>query len=141
VRARRGRWLQEPAGTFPVIPMIDVILNLLIFFLLISRYLPDALSVDLPRADSGSPTDRSEILIAIDANGDVQLNGEAQAWDDLSGRLAQWDVDTVVHIAADSATRYDFVVRALDAAGSAGLPHIALETVTDRTDDQPAGGA
>ena len=52
MRRRRGSYLLEPAGTFPVIPMIDVILNLLIFFMLISRYLPPSLNVALPQAAS-----------------------------------------------------------------------------------------
>ncbi|MDQ3023258.1 MAG: biopolymer transporter ExbD [bacterium] len=128
MRRRRGSYLLEPAGTFPVIPMIDVMLNLLIFFMLISRYLPPSLNVALPQAASASVDDRPAVAISVDIQGDLVVDGAPADWDALSGLLEGHDPQTQVRIAADRGTDYDYVVRAMDAAGRAGLVHIALET-------------
>ena len=125
---KRRSYLLEPAGTFPVIPMIDVMLCLLIFFMLISRYLPPSLNVALPQAASASVDDRPAVAIAIDLKGGLTVNGDAQPWDALPGLLEGKDPATQVRIAADRGTDYDYVVQAMDAAGKAGLVHIALET-------------
>jgi biopolymer transport protein ExbD len=128
VRRGRGSYLLEPAGSFPVIPMIDVMLCLLIFFMLISRYLPPSLNVALPQAASASVDDRPAVAIAIDLEGGLSVDGEPQAWDALPALLDGREAGTQVRIAADRGTDYDYVVQAMDAAGKAGLVHIALET-------------
>ena len=128
MRRKRGSYLLEPAGTFPVIPMIDVMLNLLIFFMLISRYLPPSLNVALPQAASASVDDRPAIAISVDVHGGLAVDGQAQDWEALPGLLEGKDPATQVRIAADRGTDYDYIVKAMDAAGKAGLVHIALET-------------
>src|SRR5688572_29745416 len=101
--------------------MIDVMLCLLIFFMLISRYLPPSLNVALPQAASASVDDRPAVAIAIDLKGGLTVNGDAQSWDALPGLLEGKDPATQVRIAADRGTDYDYVVQAMDAAGKAGL--------------------
>ncbi|MCC7477331.1 biopolymer transporter ExbD [bacterium] len=130
----RGNYLTAPSQGFPVIPMIDVIFNLLLFFMLISRNLPPALSVALPEADAATPTDNPpSIAISINTAGDLMLDGELTQWEDLGPLLqsiaaAPEGGSTQVRIAADKDVGYDYVVRALDAAAQAGLTQVALET-------------
>jgi biopolymer transport protein ExbD len=121
-----GKILAE-AGGLPMTPMIDIVLLLLIFFMLISRYLPPSLNVALPQAASASVDDRPAVAIGIDVDGALAVDGTSQDWDALPGLLAGQDPATQVRIAADKGTDYDYVVRAMDAAGKAGLVHIALE--------------
>ena len=83
----RGRFLLEPAGTFPVIPMIDVMLNLLIFFMLISRYLPPALEVSLPQAAAAQPVAAGELHIAISRAGALAVDGVPADWPALPGLM------------------------------------------------------
>lgn len=134
-RSRRGSYLLEPAGSFPVIPMIDVMLNLLIFFMLISRYLPPALELTLPQAANSQPTASDAVRISIQQGGALAVDGVAAEWTDLPGMLAGHSAETPVHIAADKAADYDYIVKALDAAAQAGLQRIALETAA--TPGQP----
>jgi biopolymer transport protein ExbD len=138
---RRGRYLLEPAGTFPVIPMIDVMLNLLIFFMLISRYLPPALELTLPQAAASQPTSSDAVHIAIERGGALSVDGAPAQWDELSGLLQGQGPETPVHIAADKDASYDYVVRALDAAAQAGLSRIALETSPGVDNETGAAGA
>lgn len=129
-RRARGGYLLEPAGSFPVIPMIDVMLNLLIFFMLISRYLPPALELTLPQAANSQPSSSEAVRISIQASGSLAVDGVQADWASLPDLLAGHSAETPVHIAADKSVDYDFIVRALDASAQAGLQRIALETQT-----------
>jgi biopolymer transport protein ExbD len=117
--------------------MIDVILNLLIFFMLISRYLPPSLNVALPQAASASVDSRPGIAISIDLRGKLAVDGNDEPWEALPALLKGRDPETQVRISADRSADYDYVVRAMDAAGKAGLVHIALETAPAK-DGAPA---
>lgn len=128
-RRRRGSYLLEPAGSFPVIPMIDVMLCLLIFFMLISRYLPPALEVTLPQAAASHPTSSDAVRISIQSGGTLAVDGVVLDWEALPAALDGVSADTPVHIAADKSAEYDWIVKALDAAAQAGLSRIALETM------------
>ena len=127
-----------PATTgFPIIPMVDIMLMLLLFYMLVSRYLPPTLAVTLPEASSAQVDARPALELSIDARGGLALDGEPAKWEALPGLLAGKDPETLVRIAADSRTSYDYVVKALDAAAGAALTHIALETRPVPAVEQP----
>ena len=119
--------LVESGGGLPVAPLIDVVLLLLIFFMLISRYLPPSLTVKLPEAGAAQVSDRPAVVLGIDAAGRLSVDGRLTDWPSLPHLLAGRDPETEVRIGADKTADYDYVVRALDAAAQAGLTHIALE--------------
>lgn len=118
----------ERGGGLPFAPMLDVIFLLLIFFMLITRYLPPSLSVTLPEADSSTVDDRPSIMLSIDEQGLLAVDGVEYQWEALPRLFDGSDPETSVRIAADRGTDYELVVRAMDAAGQAGLTRIALET-------------
>ncbi|MCB1186152.1 biopolymer transporter ExbD [bacterium] len=118
----------ESGGGLPFAPMLDVIFLLLIFFMLITRYLPPSLSVTLPEADSAAVDDKPSVMISIDEAGLLAVDGVEYQWEALPRLFEGSDPETSVRIAADRGTDYELVVRAMDAAGQAGLTHIALET-------------
>ena len=120
--------LVESGGGLPVAPLIDVVLLLLIFFMLVSRYLPPSLSVTLPEASAAQVSDRPSVALSIDAAGRLSVDGQLTDWPSLPHLLAGRQPETEVRVAADKTTDYDLIVRALDAAAQAGLTHVALET-------------
>ena len=120
----------ESGGGLPFAPMLDVIFLLLIFFMLITRYLPPSLSVTLPEASTSAVDDRPSIMVSIDMDGLLAVDGVEYQWEALPRLFEGSDPETAVRIAADRATDYELVVRAMDAAGQAGLTRIALETAT-----------
>ncbi|MBN2080708.1 biopolymer transporter ExbD [bacterium] len=124
--------LVDSGGGLPVAPLIDVVLLLLIFFMLVSRYLPPSLSVTLPEASAARVTDLPAVMISIEHDGRLVVDGQPSDWGSLSHILAGRDAETQVRIAADKTVDYDYIVRALDAAAQAGLTHIALETQDKR---------
>lgn len=125
--ARKSMLIDSVEG-LPVAPLIDVVLLLLIFFILVSRYLPPSLLVTLPEAASAQVVDQPAVMLSIDSTGRLSVNGEMRDWQSLPHELAGLAVETQVRIAADKTVDYDYVVRALDAAAQAGLTRIALET-------------
>lgn len=120
--------LVESTGGLPVAPLVDVVLLLLIFFMLVSRYLPPSLQVTLPEATAAQVSDQPAVILGIDADGRLSVDGKLSDWESLPHYLAGREPETQVRIAADKAADYDFIVRALDAAAQAGLARIALET-------------
>jgi biopolymer transport protein ExbD len=128
VKRRSAEDILSSSAGLPMTPMIDVVLLLLIFFMLISRYLPPSLNVALPQAASAAVDDRPAVAISVDVQGRLAVDGTSVPWEQLPGLLEGRDPATQVRIAADRGTDYDFVVQAMDAAGKAGLVHIALET-------------
>jgi biopolymer transport protein ExbD len=125
----RRRYLLESSGGLPVAPLVDVVLLLLIFFMLITRYMPPSLSVNLPEASAAQPDDHPSVVLSIDAEGQLAVDGEDFAWEALPRLLADRDPETRVRIAADKAVDYDYIIRAMNAAAEAGLPRIVLETL------------
>lgn len=126
---------------FPIIPMVDIMLMLLLFYMLVSRYLPPTLAVQLPEATAGEVDTRPALELSIDELGGLALDGAPIDWTALPGLLAGKDPETLVRIAADSRTNYDYVVKALDAAAGASLTHIALETQPAPQDETQAPSA
>jgi len=120
--------LVESGGGLPVAPLIDVVLLLLIFFMLISHYLPPSLQVTLPEASAAITDSQPAIALSIDSDGHLSVDGNLTQWIELPALLAARDPATQVRIAADKTVDYDYVVQALDAAAQANLTHIALET-------------
>ncbi len=120
--------LVESGGGLPVAPLIDVVLLLLIFFMLISRYLPPSLQVTLPEASAAITDSQVAVALSIDNAGQLSVNGNLTQWSELPALLAARDPATQVRTAADKTVDYDYVVQALDAAAQANLTHIALET-------------
>ena len=127
MRARRS-FLVESGGGLPVAPLIDVVMLLLIFFMLISRYLMPSLEITLPEAAAAMMNDAPSISLSIDSEGRLSLDGQVILWGELPARLDGSDPETLVRIAADRTVDYDYVVQAMDAAAGANLTHIALET-------------
>ena len=125
---KKKPYLVESSQGLPVAPLVDVVLLLLIFFMLVTRYLAPSLSVTLPEAAASQVDDQPSITITIDEDGNLAVDGDMYQWAALPRLLENRDPDTQVRIAADKETDYDFIVRALDLSAAAGLSHIALET-------------
>lgn len=137
-------------------PLIDVVFLLLIFFMVSTTFKDDArLRLQLPEAEGEAVSaEEIELLqILIDRDGRTFIDEqEVAATNPLALRQAlvvamAGRTDLPVLIQADANTPHQAVMRALDAAGQAGLNQIAF--AASRPDgvarpaaaDQPAGAA
>ncbi len=130
----RDRDQEEP--TLNLTPMIDVVFQLLIFFMVATTFLdPEKeIEIELPEAESGAAPDveLEQIVINVFSDGRVVLSGEEIARDELLAALraaARNDPDTAVTIRGDRQTHHESIVQVMDACGQAGLVNLSVGTL------------
>ena len=144
MRIRDHRADDEPE--INLIPLIDVMLVLLIFFVVTATF--DARSVlklELPRA-TGEPSDTSKALaVLINADGRYFVDDREVLRNDLQSLkatladVAGSDRERPVLLRADARTPHQAVVTAYDALGQLGFRRVMIATAP--TPDAPAGAA
>ena len=130
----RRRLNQEPIP-LQLAPMIDVILFLLCFFLLtwnLARYEQD-LEVKVPVAKNGIPPKElpGEIIINLSQDGTIELERAKLTLDELQQKLtaiSQVYPEQVVIIRGDVNSKYDDLVKIMDACKASKLTNIAFAT-------------
>lgn len=112
---------EEPEEDFElnIVPMIDVIFAILTFFIVSSLFLTqsESLPVNLPKAATAEMQQQTRITVTIEASGDLALNREAIALEDLQASVRALMGDTqesVVVISADEAVSHGQVVAVMD---------------------------
>jgi len=129
----RRREIQK--ARIELIPMIDTMAFLLVFFMIASLAMSRqaGLPVSLPRASSAAPQtwgDRA-LVVTLDAEGRVFLNKEPVRWgaleQEVRARLASRP-DLIVVINADQNLRHRRVIAAMDAIKRAGAAKMAIAT-------------
>jgi len=127
----RGETEEEISFDINVIPLIDVLLVLLIFFMLSASFVANGgLDVKLPASNNQSKNASTEQLrIVVLKDGTMQFEGKTVTEDQLIDRLKanQGKSESVV-IRADEKSEHGSVVRAMDAAKSAGFEKVAIAT-------------
>lgn len=115
-----------------IIPMIDVMMFLLAFFVLISTNVLPALGlkVELPQsAQTERIKEPKRLTLTIDAEGHYYLEGEAIEAAALVGKLrgmAASDDKPAVIIAGDGGANLQKLVDALDLLKEAGIPAASI---------------
>jgi biopolymer transport protein ExbD len=112
---------EEPEDEFElnIVPMIDVIFAILTFFIISSLFLTrsESLPVNLPQAASAELQERTRITVSIEDSGEIALNREAIALENLQASvrdLMDNTRETVVVINADEAVSHGRVVAVMD---------------------------
>jgi biopolymer transport protein ExbD len=124
-----GRDLTE-GGTGPdMTPMIDMIFQLLIFFLLTSFFILPAVNVALPRSRSQQTQPPSALSLTIERDGGLLLAGRRVEMDQLAALLATALVqrnDRTVVIQSDRGVPFGRVVQVMEAARDGGAQDISF---------------
>ncbi len=117
-------------------PMIDVIFQLLIFFMVATTFQQDEreIDVELPPAATGTELTREddEIIIHVKRDGELVMKGEVVDTETLRQRLAsaaERNPKTPVMIRGDRLVHHEDVVGVMDACGTVGLTSLSLGTL------------
>ena len=148
MRIRDHRKDDEPE--INLVPLIDVILILIIFFVVTATF--DARSVlklELPRATGEPASDTSKALsVLVNADGRYFVDDREVLRDDLESlkatlsEVAGTDRDRPVLLRADARTPHQAVVTAYDALGQLGFQRVMIATAPEaRAANAPADGA
>jgi len=125
-------------------PLIDVVLLLLIFFMLSTRFIDESrLRLQLPEAGAEPEAVQADGLeIEVTERGGYRVNGRALANNSPAtlaaaiDRLAAEDRGRPLIIRADARATHQSVVTAMDVAGRAGFRQINIATVHDGQEDR-----
>jgi len=117
-----------------IIPMIDVMMFLLVFFVLISINVIPALGIKttLPQSSQAQDTRAvKNVIITLAPTGETQLDGAIVQADELTQRLAQMHTENPainVIINGDETVQMQRLVDALDAVKAAGIDQLSMAT-------------
>ena len=118
-----------------VLPLINIVFLLLIFFLVAGAItIPDLFPVEPPVSDSETPAAPAETIVLIGADGQLSLQNELIAADQLSA-LARAIIKQKplqpFKLKADSQAASGPVIRAIEALRNAGVQQTLLITSQD----------
>lgn len=111
-------------------PMLDFVLNLLIFFIVTTSFVKQAgVQVQLPHAVTAEFRQSGNILIALRSNGEIWMNRHRIELREVRPRIERLHLerpdDTVV-LEADEATPARLVAEVMDEVKQGGIAHVAI---------------
>ncbi|MBU2785036.1 MAG: ExbD/TolR family protein [Acidithiobacillus ferriphilus] len=124
------RYFEQKKGRVEIIPMIDIMLFLLVFFIMITlQMIPDkGLNLQLPTASRAQQLPHPHYTINIDKDGSVNVKGHRYDLGGLQEMLAS-DSDpgkTQITIVADKGVPFQNFVHVMDRCQKAGVSDIGI---------------
>ncbi|MFA7344262.1 MAG: biopolymer transporter ExbD [Terrimicrobiaceae bacterium] len=126
---------QEEHFDLPLVPMIDMMLVLLIFFMVATtlKVTQPQLPVELPEsaASLDVKVDPQTLVIGIDRAGVKYVDGNPTTTEDMARRLrneAGKDRSQAIRLDIDRETRYEQIVEVLELCQFEGLKNVGFHT-------------
>ena len=119
-----------------LIPMINVVFLLLIFFMLTSTTTLQSKKVELPTAKTAEKNSKEFLIMTIDKNGSLELDGKAVTIEELPDHLEKKvgeKKNTVISIHADKVIEFELFGNVIELAKQAGAEDFMLATENDRS--------
>ncbi len=127
---RRSSLLRSQVDSTMKVPLIDVMFNLLFFFMLTSNLvLQPGIHVSLPKAVTSEVIATENLVITLTKQDLLFLNDQPAAISDLQPRIAQAARDQkTILLKADTGASLGRVVEIWDMCREAGVPQINIAT-------------
>ena len=119
-----------------ILPLINIVFLLLIFFMVAGRLTAsDSFRVTPPRSTSRTPGDAQALILSIEQDGQLAINGTAVAHEAVGAavarRLADDTAAAPVRLEADAAAEAMTVVKVMVALREAGVTDLQLLTLVE----------
>ena len=118
-----------------IIPMIDIMLFLLVFFMLSTIYMVQTnnFQVTLPQSETKQQQENppNVIKVTVMANGEIMFEDEKVQKNQLAQKIFETlsaDNETFFVLLGDKMTRYEQVVNVLEIMKKSGIRHISIAT-------------
>jgi biopolymer transport protein ExbD len=129
---RRRDILEREKPRLEIVPMIDIMMFLLVFFVMIVlRMIPDSgVTLSLPGASTAQHLPHTDVVVIIDQQGDMHVKGQVMSADALETYLqgVKASNDTDVIVAGDKGTRLQQLMDVMDLVRKAGITNIGIAT-------------
>ena len=128
----RFRKKKDDEPNIGIAPLVDIVFLLLIFFMVTSHYdIAAGVQIKLPRVTkkTAGPDSENRIIINVDKDSNVYLEGTKIDMETLKGRLVEEVKNRgMLHLVlqADSDVRHGKVVEIMDLAKNAGINSIVI---------------
>lgn len=110
-------------------PLIDVVFQLLIFFMLSSSFFNPALKLNLPKAVEQDRREPERIVVSVNRAGNIFVNSTPVLMTELKAQLEKKlfsDREKAIHLRGDKEMPYRLFVQVMDMARQAGARHINI---------------
>lgn len=133
MRPRRHSPISEDTG-IDLAPMLDFVLNLLIFFIIVTSFVKEAgIVVNRPEARTAEHKDTGNILIAIRPNGDIWMDKRKVDLREVRATVERLHVerpeDTVV-IIADKLAPTGMLTQVMDSVRQGGVETVSIAAMS-----------
>ncbi len=141
----RFRRRLSPNANVDLIPMIDVVFQLVVFFMVSSTFvMTPGIALDLPESTSSEPVVINRVVVTIASESRIYLNRDEVSYDELDAQLAALEeqserLDAEARsaiIEANADVPYETIVSVLDVMRRNGYRGIALRTLEERQERQ-----
>ena len=136
-----SRPAQQYRLAFPLVPMIDLMFVLVIFFVTTTSFTADEQQIDvnLPLTQTGADPKAhpSELIVNIQAGGAITVGGRPYTLEQFGDMLRQLVVDYPnerLIIRGDKLVTYDRIISVMDSARATGIHNIYFATVKSAQD-------
>src|SRR3990167_2243129 len=120
---------KRPSLSLDMAPLIDIVFQLLIFFMLSSSFMNPALTLSLPKATIHDSKIPEQIVVSIDQRGKIFVNKNEVQIPNLKSQLEQrllQNSKKSVHIRGDQEMAYKYFVQVMDLARQAGAKQVNI---------------
>ncbi|MBE6349265.1 MAG: biopolymer transporter ExbD [Spirochaetaceae bacterium] len=128
----------EKTAQVDLIPMIDVVFQLILFFLVSTTFaLMPAISVTLPSSETAEGVQVKSLTITAESNGNLWLNEKQMTLVEIENALTQWDMaeeerkEFPVRIEADELVTNGTIVKIFDVLRRSGFVSVNLSTTSE----------
>lgn len=115
-----------------IIPLVDVMVFLLVFFMasLLPEVTAQGLNLTLPTSQSMDTVPAQKVVVTLSGNGQIFVDRDAVTADKVAATVQATGKDTVV-LRADKTVPYGQVMAVMDGLKSAGISHVTVATKTN----------
>lgn len=132
---RHSQALEEHTG-IDLAPMLDFVLNLLIFFIIITTFVKETgITVSRPSATTAERKEAGNILIAIRPNGEIWMDKRAVDLRAVRANIERMHAerpDDAVVIIADKESQTGVLVEVMDQVKLGGVENVSIAATAPR---------
>jgi len=123
----------KPVSTVDLIPMIDVIFQLVVFFMVSSTFIiTPGIKLELPSSSTAEPVILSQLVVTIVSENELYINDKAGSLSTMGNQLKNTEIkstdeNTNVIIEGDRKVSYSLMIKVLDILRQNGFTGISLK--------------